>query len=119
MNWNQCWLSELGGCSNIYHRHHLISKGAVRGVKKTEAFKASLNLLLVPICSNHNISKIADTPANRKILLKKLRDLYGEDWCRWAINQVLEKTKVRSAFSDLEYDAIMGYEDEEIILEHY
>ena len=108
MNWHTCWLAGHGKCGGGIDRHHVLNRGKFRGVKKTKAFRNSLNLLWVPVCNAHNAyTKQADCTWARKILLEKLIDEYDLEYVEWAVDQVLSKVKVRSNYSELEVDAIL------------
>lgn len=79
-----CWL--LGykvRCGGETEAHHLISKGQARGNKKVRKL---IDNLKVPVCANHNISKLADTRPARRILLEHFVEEVGEDWLREYIN---------------------------------
>ena len=112
MNWNECWLRGYQhACGGKIERHHILNHSKFPGWRKYSAKKAALDLLVVPVCSKHNAwHKTADTPKARKILTEKLIQEYGEEWVRWAFDQILNKTKVRKNYSDLEFDAVMAYE---------
>ena len=115
MNWHECWLEGFQhSCGGKIERHHILNHSKFPGWRKKSARKAALDLLIVPVCSKHNAwHKSADTPVARKILTKRLTQEYGEEWVRWAFDQILSKTKVRANFSDLEFDAVMAVNDAE------
>ena len=71
-------------CSQSLEGHHILSKSKYRGAKAVKKYvKKHPEVFIADVCSVHNgATKLADTPAARRILLGKKNKLLGSDYVR-------------------------------------
>ena len=91
-------------CSNDLHNHHILSKGKFM---KSKAVKKYVDkhpeVFLAQVCSVHNVQRWADTPAARRILLRKKVELFGNGYVR----NVWDSTPWKVFPHELLYDSVM------------
>ena len=93
-------------CSQSLEGHHILSKSKYRGAKAVKAYVAKHpEVFIADVCSVHNgATKLADTPAARRILLEAKVELLGEEYVRSVWNGLPWKVPPH----ELSYDAIMA-----------
>ncbi len=93
-------------CSNALEGHHLLSKSKYRGAKAVKKYVAKHpEVFIADVCSIHNgATKLADTPAARRLLLEAKVELLTEEY----VKSVWAEIPWKVAPPELSYAGIMS-----------
>lgn len=93
-------------CNGRLENHHILSKSKYRGAKDVKKYvDQHPEVFIAQVCSVHNgATKLADTPAARRILLRKKTELLGIDYVKGVWEEIPWKVPPK----ELSYDGIMA-----------
>jgi hypothetical protein len=93
--------------------HHVINKSKLRGNPKAKHYceKVHPEIMLVPMCALANVSRLADSKAGCAIVLRRLSNLWGEEYVRGVVDGIPWSTPQ----PDLRYEALVANLPEGVI----
>lgn len=94
-------------CSNNLQNHHLINRGKYSKNKRVKKYiDDNPQIFLTKVCDVHNAqTKLADSKAARKILLRRKVELFGLPYTRTMVNGIPWKVP----HHELSYAGIMSF----------
>ena len=104
-------------CSPIIDDHHLINKQKLPKGSSARYYAENFHpeIFIVPVCRLHNsVSKLADTPEGRKIIVERLIEIFDVGYVKEVIDGLQEHFKAYNKFTnpvpypEFTFDAIIG-----------